>query len=70
MMFDKGLYYWSRLLVFLAIGIVSGYWSGQTGVWIEARYKLYHMIEKLTPRQLRAHYTTLVLVGDGVLETR
>ena len=60
----KGLSYWIRLGVLLAIGGFLGHWLGEKDIWIDLRYKIYQAQQRFTARPARAERTVLVLIQD------
>jgi len=60
----KGLLYWVRVVVLMAIGTVVGDWLGRQEIWVDLRYRIYQAQHASGPRKPLAERTAVVLIGD------
>lgn len=64
-LYDKGLFYWLRIISFMAVGLLVGKFIGQGDIWREVRYKIYHFqTTKLGPSHPLDLRVAFVLIGD------
>lgn len=61
---SKGFLYWLTVLVLVGGGTMVGHHLEEKGAWVELRYRIYQLMEKLSHRQSYARNTVVILIGD------
>jgi len=60
----KGVAYWITVLLLIALGTTLGEHLNESDLWLEAHYKTYQLLRKLSPQRARSTRTMVVLIGD------
>jgi len=64
-LYEKGFWYWFRVALFTALGVLFGQLIGKADIWREVRYKIYHFqTTKLHPSHPHDLQVAFVLIGD------
>lgn len=60
----RGVNYWLRALVLIALGIFVGDWLGRQNIGSSARSGVFRVLQQLRPRSSFPQHTVVVLIGD------
>ena len=60
----KGKRYWLTVLALVVVGTVVGELLGDQYVWIKLRYRIYPILQAMTPGKKGERKTVLVLIDD------
>ncbi len=61
---QKGIGYWLTVIALILVGMWVGSWLEKQQFALALRYKIYQVMEKVSPRQPYVQRTVLVLIGD------
>lgn len=65
LIFEKPLGYWITAMVLILLGLVLGRYVDEHDMWLESRYWIYRMIQKLNPHKSMVQATFVVKIDDN-----